>query len=115
MHKGLLMRLLLDECLPKRLKRFLENHEVYTVPEMGWAGTKNGVLLRLILKEKFDVFITVDVGIQYQQNLLNVPLRIVALSAFSNRLEDLQPLIKEFLEILPSLPFGIHRIGSKST
>jgi predicted nuclease of predicted toxin-antitoxin system len=107
------MRLLLDECLPKRLKQFLGNHEVFTVPEMGWAGTKNGVLLRLILEAKFDVFITVDAGIQYQQNLSEVPLRIVALSAFSNRIEDLQPLIEELLEMLPKLNFGVHRIGSK--
>jgi predicted nuclease of predicted toxin-antitoxin system len=59
------MRLLLDECLPKRLKRAFAGFEVSTVPEMGWAGVKDGALLRLALEAGFDVFITVDAGIQY--------------------------------------------------
>ena len=53
------MRILLDECLPKKLKKDFSNHEVKTVPEMGWAGKKNGELLPL-LENHFDIFITAD-------------------------------------------------------
>ncbi len=60
---------------------------------MGWAGTKDGALLKLALEAGFDAFITVDAGIRHQQNLADVPLRIVALNVISNRLEDIEPLI----------------------
>jgi predicted nuclease of predicted toxin-antitoxin system len=107
------MRLLLDECLPKRLKRAFAGFEISTVPEMGWAGTKDGALLRLVFEASFDAFITVDTGIQYQQNLAGVPLRIVALTVVSNRLEDIEPLIPELLEKLPTLEVGLHRFPPK--
>ena len=57
------MRLLLDECVPKRLKRELQGHEIQTVPEAGWASVKNGALLR-VADGLFEVFLTVDQGIQ---------------------------------------------------
>lgn len=60
------MRLLLDECIPKRLKRELLGHEVRTVQDMGWSGIKNGALLRLA-DGRFDALLTVDQGIEYQQ------------------------------------------------
>ena len=107
------MRLLLDECLPKRLKRAFTGFEVSTVPEMGWAGTKDGALLGLALEAGFDAFITVDTGIQYQQNLADVPLRIVALTVVSNRLEDIEPLIPELLEVLLMLEVGVHSFPPK--
>lgn len=62
------MKLLLDECIDRRLARELTAHEVKTVPQMGWAGTKNGQLLALAEAE-FDVFITVDRNLSCQQNL----------------------------------------------
>ena len=107
------MRLLLDECLPKWLKRAFVGFEVSTVPEMGWAGTKDGALLRLALEAGFDAFITVDGGIQHQQNLAGVPLRIVALNVISNRLQDIEPLIPELLEVLPMLEVDVHRFPTK--
>ena len=58
------MRLLLDECVPKRLKRELLDHEVNTVQDMGWAGIKNGELLKLA-DGQFDALLTVDQGIEY--------------------------------------------------
>jgi len=58
------MRVLLDECLPKRLKRELAGHEVQTVPEAGWAGRENGELLQLAAG-KFDAFITIDRSLAY--------------------------------------------------
>jgi predicted nuclease of predicted toxin-antitoxin system len=102
------MRLLLDECLPKRLKRAFPGFDISTVPEMGWAGVKDGILLGLAVEAGFDVFVTVDAGIEHQQNLSIVPLRIVALRAISNRLEDTEPLIPKILEVLESLEFGVH-------
>lgn len=75
------MRLLLDECLPRRLKRILRPHEALTVPEMGWAGAKNGALLKLIQAAGFDVFVTGDGSMQYQQNLRNLNFAIIVLHA----------------------------------
>jgi len=63
------MRILLDECAPKRIRCELAGHDVVTVVEMGWSGKKNGELLKLIAGETFDVFITVDQNLRYQQNL----------------------------------------------
>jgi predicted nuclease of predicted toxin-antitoxin system len=62
------MRLLLDECVPKRLKRELRGHDVLTVQDAGWAGVKNGALLR-VAEGSFDVLLTVDQGVEHQQNL----------------------------------------------
>ena len=73
------MRLLLDESLPRGLKRDLAAHEVVTVPEQGWAGKDNGELLGLADKQ-FDVFVTADQGIEYQQNLAGFGLAVVTLA-----------------------------------
>ncbi len=67
------MKLLLDESLPRRLKSLFADHETRTVPEMGWQGTKNGELIRLAAAE-FDVFLTADQNLQYQQNLVGVDI-----------------------------------------
>lgn len=86
------MKVLLDECLPRKLKQELTGHEVATVPEMGWAGTKNGGLLQLAAPV-FDVFVTIDQNLQYQQNLATVQIGIILLVAPDNRLETLRPLM----------------------
>jgi len=72
------MRILLDECIPRPLAQYLPDYYVRTVPQMGWASVINGVLLKLAEAE-FDVFITVDKGIRYQQNLRSTVLGIVVL------------------------------------
>jgi predicted nuclease of predicted toxin-antitoxin system len=74
------MKVLLDESLPRALKRELETHEVVTVPELGWAGKDNGELLRLASAE-FDVFATADQGLQYQQTLTVYDIAVVTLAA----------------------------------
>lgn len=99
------MRILLDECVPKRLKRSFSSHEVLTVPEVGWAGLKNGVLLARA-NEQFDVFITTDKNIEHQQNLGSYRLRFVLLLAASNDIVDLQPLIPKVLDELSSAAPG---------
>jgi hypothetical protein len=63
------MRLLLDECVPRPLKRDLPGHDVHTVVEMGWSSKRNGELLRLMLADRFEAFLTVDQNIEFQQNV----------------------------------------------
>ena len=103
------MRVLLDECLPRNLKREVQGHEVTTVPEMGWAGKKNGELLRLAAS-RFDAFVTIDQGIPFQQNLAaltqGTTLGVVTLAAPSNRLEALRPLLPRLHEALRTLQPG---------
>jgi len=86
------MKVLLDECIDRRFARELPGHTVRTVPQMGWATIKNGRLLRLAEKE-FDVFVTVDRNLSFQQNLPEFRIAVVVLRARSNRLEDLRRLV----------------------
>ena len=105
------MRLLLDECVPKRLKRELHGHEAKTVQDMGWAGIKNGALLRLA-DGQFDAFLTVDQGIEYQQNLSDLRISVVIMMAPSNDVDDLHPLLPAVEEALAGLrPGEIMRVG----
>jgi len=92
MRACLPMRLLLDESVPRGFRRSLPNHEVRTVVEMGWSGVKNGELLALAVNE-FDVFITVDKNLPYQQNLSTLPVAVIVLDAASNELSSLRDLV----------------------
>jgi predicted nuclease of predicted toxin-antitoxin system len=96
------MRLLLDESVPSRLRRALPRHEVRTVGEMGWSGTKNGRLLTLAAVD-FDVFVTVDKNLPYQQNLAILPIAVVVLDAISIELPALLPLMPALETKLASL------------
>ncbi len=100
------MRVLLDECMPRRLREALPGHEVRTVQEMGWAGTKNGALLAQAAAEGIEVFLTVDRSLEYQQHLPTLGLAVIALRARSNDVVDLQPLMPAVLAILPTLTPG---------
>ncbi|MBE9229658.1 DUF5615 family PIN-like protein [Phormidium sp. LEGE 05292] len=93
------MKLLLDECIDRKLAREFVGYEVKTVPQMGWTGTKNGQLLTLAAAE-FDVFITVDRNLSFQQNLPEFDIAVIVLQASSNRLADLKPQIPKVLAIL---------------
>lgn len=99
------MKLLLDESLPRSLKGELTSHDVVTVPEKGWAGKDNGELLQLSSAE-FDVFVTADQGLQYQQNLAGYDIAVVTLAATSNRLEDLRLLVPRLLTALDEVGPG---------
>ena len=91
------MQILLDECLPARLHRALPGHTVQTVPQAGWAGIKNGRLLRLVAESaRFNIFLTMDKSLPHQQQLAGLPFAIVILRAKSNSFEDTQPLMPEF-------------------
>ena len=93
------MKLLLDECVDRRLARELTDHEVKTVAQMGWSGIKDGQLLILAAAE-FDVFITVDRNLSFEQNLPKFDIAVIVLQALSNRLVDLKPLAPKILSIL---------------
>ena len=98
--------LLLDECLPRRLRRELAGYDVRTVQELGWAGTKNGALLSRAVDAGFGVFLTMDRSLEYQQHVPTVPLAIVLLRAPSNDIDDLRPLMPLVRDVLPSLVAG---------
>jgi predicted nuclease of predicted toxin-antitoxin system len=93
------VRVLLDKCLPRRLKRELIGHDVKTAPEMGWASKRNGELLALAARN-FDVFLTADRNLSYQQDVSAFDIAVMVLAARSNRLDDLRPLVPRLLEIL---------------
>ena len=100
------MKLLLDECVPRKLKNYLPGIDCKTVPEAGLAGKKNGELLRLAELAGFQVFLTVDQGIEYQQNLQHRSIAIILVQALSSRLDDLLPLAPKILKVLNSIQRG---------
>lgn len=99
------MKLLIDECLPRALKRLLIGHECRTVREMGWSGTTNGELLTLAEPE-FDVFVTIDQSLQYQQSLTNRRISLLVFTAKTNQIEDLAPAVPNALSKLRSMQPG---------
>lgn len=95
------MKLLLDENLPKRLKRDFSEHEISTVRDKGWNSKKNGELLELMLAENFDVLLTFDQNLEHQQNFEKYPLTVFVLVAEKNTyqvLSELLPNIKTELK-----------------
>ncbi len=105
------MRVLLDECLPRRLRYELADHFVKTAVEMGWAGVKNGQLLQKAALE-FDCFITVDRNLQFQQHIESLPVAVLVIRARGNRIEALQPLMADVRRALESIsPNELRVIG----
>ncbi len=99
------MRVLIDECLDWRLARGLPGHMVDSVQRMGWAGIKNGRLLTLA-EQQFDVFITGDRNLSFQQDLPQFRIAVVVLAARSTQLKDTLPLMPPLLAMLPQLQPG---------
>lgn len=95
------MKLLLDECVDQRLRADLHEHEVMTVSERGWSGD----LLR-VAQHEFDILITVDRNLPYQQQLPKFSIAVIILHARTNRLVDLRPLVPLLLAALPTAPQG---------
>ena len=105
------MRVLLDENLPHDFRHHLAGHDAFTVAYMGWAGTKNGELLRLAADAGFEALLTMDNGVAYQQNPAGLPLAVVILRAPSNDISDLMPLVPALLTCLSQLtPRSIARV-----
>ena len=105
------MRVLLDECVPRKLKRSLAAHDVFTATEQGWTGVTNGKLLALAAAE-FEVFLTVDQNVTFQQNIASFEIGVVVLVTRSIRLKDLLPLVPEMLLAVQTIePGEFVRIG----
>jgi hypothetical protein len=90
------VRIFLDECIDWRLARDIAGHDVKTARQMGWTSIKNGELLSLVAGT-FDVFVTVDRNLAFQQNVTDVQVAVIVLRANSNRLDDLRALIPALL------------------
>ena len=106
------MKVLLDECVDWRLARDIIGHDVKTARQMGWTAIKNGTLLTLA-SEHFDVFVTVDRNLSFQQNLDSFSIAVVVLQAKTKRLADLRPLVPSVLAAIESaLPGAAKFIGS---
>lgn len=101
------MKVMLDENLPHGLRHELGGHDVYTVHYMGWSGLTNGELLAQAATSEFDVFVTMDSGVPYQQNPATRAVSVIVLQAPSNDLDDLRPLVPTLREALATLTAGI--------
>lgn len=99
------MRVILDECLPRRLGWELSGHSVSTVPQAGWAGLSNGKLLSQV-QNNYDAFITIDKNLPAQQVTTAFSFGVVVLRAPSNKLDDLKPLVPQILAALALLKPG---------
>jgi hypothetical protein len=93
------VRVLLDEDLPRQLKHEIAGHKVATVREMRWNGILNGDLLRLA-SSRFDVFLTGDRNMQYQQNLADIGIALVVLAVPRNNMVAIRPIVPEILSAL---------------
>ncbi|MCC6532655.1 MAG: hypothetical protein IT531_08910 [Burkholderiales bacterium] len=99
------MKVFIDECIDWRFARSIADHETKTARQTGWSLIKNGELLALA-PQQFDVFLTVDRNLSFQQNLPAVSIAVIVLRARSNRLADLQPLVQELLAQIPLAKVG---------
>lgn len=109
--RGSCLRTLLAECVPRGSRRELPEHEVRTVPEMGWASFKNGVLLAAS-PGRFDVLVTTDQRLRYQRDVSAFPIAVVVLVAKRNRLESLLPLVPELGTAPAKVKQGeVHQVG----
>lgn len=96
------MKILLDECVTRKIKATLVDYEVYTVFEMGFSGLKNGKLLEQAEKEGFDILLTIDKNINYQQNIRSYNLSVVILDVFDSHFKQINKLIPDFLSGIDS-------------
>ena len=101
------MKIILDECLPKRLTKIIPFDQVFTVPQIGLAGFSDTELLNALDEKNIDVFITIDNNIEYQQKFQNRLFGTIIIRAVSNRFQDLLPLETELVETIPKLKNGI--------
>ena len=105
------MKILIDECLPRALRRYLADHECRTVQEMGWSGKENGELLSLA-EPQFDVLVTIDQRMEHQQTLATRNIALLVMNAPSNQIEDLAPIMPSARAALDSIqPGSIVRVA----
>jgi hypothetical protein len=99
------VKLLIDECVDRRLADHIPGHVVESVQDAGWRSIKNGELLRLAAG-RYDGFVKVDRNLAFQQPVSRFDIAIIVLRAKSNDLDDLKKLVPELLEALPIAPRG---------
>ena len=105
------MKILLDHCVPRPLRREFPNHEVRTTREMGWEDLSNGKLLTKAHENDFEIFLTVDQNLRYQQNLEQHPIAIVVMVANGITVDDLKPLVPKAEEIfLLAQPNSVYEV-----
>jgi hypothetical protein len=100
------VRILIDESLPRQLVPLLIGHQARMVQAEGWSSVKNGELLRRAAAGGFDVFVTPDRKLEYQQHIPRVGVAVVVFRAHSNRIEDIAPLVPALLAVLPTVRVG---------
>jgi hypothetical protein len=108
------VKIFLDECVDWRLGRHIQDHEVKSARDMGWTGVKNGALLALA-SAQFEAFVTVDRNLSFQQNTTTFPIAVFVLSAPTNRLSDLVPLMPALMAALQSASTGSVTVVSSTT
>ena len=87
---------MLDECVTKRLKKYLEEFKVFTVRELELSGIKNGKLMAYCVENKFDILITIDKNLMNQQNLDKYTVTIVVFNCFTSKIEELITFLPSF-------------------
>ncbi len=97
--------MLLDECVPRQLRRDLAGHDVRTIADMGWGGIKNGDLLRQAAVE-FDVLLTTDRNMEFQQNLSPLAIALLVVAVGSNDVDALRPFVPQMLDALEEIQPG---------
>jgi len=106
------MRLLLDENVPRKLVLDLKDYHVTTVPELGWNGIKNGELLKRLIKEKIDCFITADKNIEFQQNLGKYTIPVIVIKVRRITYPNIKTIVPEILKLLEEgVQPGINTVG----
>jgi predicted nuclease of predicted toxin-antitoxin system len=107
------MKVLLDENLPHELRPLLmPAHDVFTVSYLGWSALENGDLLNQAAGNGSEVLISKDQGIEYEQNLSNLPMAVLIVKAKTNQIDDIRPLVPQILTALASLkPKTLVRVG----
>ena len=110
------MKILLDHCIPRPLRRELPGQEIKTAREMRWEGLKTGKLLDEAQAAGFDVFLTVDQNIRYQQNLQGRAIAVIVMMAHGIAVEDLRPLLPAVEETLAMVqPGQLHEVRAERT
>ncbi len=100
------MKILLDECMTRKLKSCLAQHEVFTVTEMQWNGFKNGNLMRAAIEQGFEVLLTIDKNLAFQQNMNRYALIVAVLDVEKSKISFLEELLPAFTHLLPTFAKG---------
>jgi hypothetical protein len=107
------MKVLLDECVNSKLAKRISGHVVSTVTRQHWNGIKNGQLLTRAVDAGFQVFVTIDKSLSFQNHIASFPVAVVVMGLPSNALEDLLPLLPQLLEVLAKpIPGTVTLLGS---